>query len=63
MLSLFGLLDRLRLSHEDEADWTPGPSDSEAGSPPVGLDMNTFDSGFADSDCGSPVESERMLAI
>ena len=52
------LLDRLRLSHEDEADWTPGPSDSEAGSPPVGLDMNTFDSGFADSDCGSPVESD-----
>nr|XP_020763591.1 interleukin-21 receptor [Odocoileus virginianus texanus] len=52
------LLDRLRLPHEDEADWTPGPSDSEAGSPPVGLDMNTFDSGFADSDCGSPVGSD-----
>ncbi|XP_061009048.1 interleukin-21 receptor isoform X1 [Dama dama] len=52
------LLDRLRLPCEDEADWTPGPSDSEAGSPPVGLDMNTFDSGFADSDCGSPVGSD-----
>lgn len=65
---LGSLLDRLRLPLKDEADWTPGPpwsggpprgvSDSEAGSPPAGLDMDTFDSGFAGSDCGSPVECD-----
>ncbi|XP_011232334.1 interleukin-21 receptor [Ailuropoda melanoleuca] len=62
------LLDGLKLPLEDEAGWTPGPpwsggpprgaSDSEAGSPPAGLDMDTFDSGFAGSDCGSPVECD-----
>ncbi|MEJ1273855.1 interleukin 21 receptor [Cricetulus griseus] len=62
------LLDRLRLPLDVERDWTAGPpwrtgspgggSESEAGSPP-GLDMDTFDSGFAGSDCGSPVESDE----
>lgn len=62
------LLDRLRLSFAKEGDWTAGPpwrtgsleggSESEAGSPP-GLDMDTFDSGFAGSDCGSPVETDE----
>ncbi|XP_055994775.1 interleukin-21 receptor [Sorex fumeus] len=28
----------------------------EPGSPPASLDMDTFDSGFAGSDCGSPVD-------
>ncbi|XP_038395917.1 interleukin-21 receptor [Canis lupus familiaris] len=66
------LLDRLQLPLEDEAGWTPGPpwsgrpprgvSDSEAGSPPAGLDMDTFDSGFAGSDCGSPVECDFTSA-
>nr|XP_048316168.1 interleukin-21 receptor isoform X2 [Myodes glareolus]XP_048316169.1 interleukin-21 receptor isoform X2 [Myodes glareolus]XP_048316170.1 interleukin-21 receptor isoform X2 [Myodes glareolus] len=61
------LLDRLRLPLAQERDWTAGPpwrtgspgggSESEVGSPP-GLDMDTFDSGFAGSDCGSPVESD-----
>ncbi|XP_004439412.1 PREDICTED: interleukin-21 receptor isoform X1 [Ceratotherium simum simum] len=65
---LGSLLDRLKLPLEDEAGWVPGPpwgggppqevSDSEAGSPPAGLDMDTFDSGFAGSDCGSPVECD-----
>lgn len=65
---LGSLLDRLRLPLEGEAGWVPGPpwggrpprgaSDSEAGSPPAGLDMDTFDSGFAGSDCGSPVECD-----
>ncbi|EPQ10248.1 Interleukin-21 receptor [Myotis brandtii] len=65
---LGGLLDKLMLPLEDEAGWAPGPpwgggppggvSDSEAGSPPAGLDMDTFDSGFAGSDCGSPVECD-----
>ncbi|XP_044089488.1 interleukin-21 receptor isoform X1 [Neovison vison] len=62
------LLDRLKLPLDEEAGWTPGPpwsggppreaSDSEAGSPTAGLDMDTFDSGFAGSDCGSPVECD-----
>ncbi|XP_021517827.1 interleukin-21 receptor [Meriones unguiculatus] len=62
------LLDRLRLPLAEEGDWTADPpwrtgcpgggSQSEAGSPP-GLDMDTFDSGFAGSDCGSPVESDE----
>ncbi|KAG8513541.1 Interleukin-21 receptor [Galemys pyrenaicus] len=52
------LLDRLKMPLEDEAGWAPGGSDSEAGSPPAGLDMDTFDSGFAGSDCGSPVECD-----
>uniref|UniRef100_F7BSP0 Interleukin 21 receptor n=1 Tax=Equus caballus TaxID=9796 RepID=F7BSP0_HORSE len=61
------LLDRLKLPLEDEAGWVPGSpwgggrrevSDSEAGSPPAGLDMDTFDSGFAGSDCGSPVDCD-----
>nr|XP_012635562.1 interleukin-21 receptor isoform X3 [Microcebus murinus] len=62
------LLDRLRLPLADEEGWAVGPpwgdrppgeaSESEAGSPPVGLDMDTFDSGFAGSDCGSPVECD-----
>lgn len=65
---LGSLLDRLNLPFEDEEGWAPGPpwggrpprgvSDSEAGSPPAGLDMDTFDSGFAGSDCGSPVECD-----
>ncbi|XP_012892529.1 PREDICTED: interleukin-21 receptor, partial [Dipodomys ordii] len=44
-----------------EGGWAAGPSwpsDSEVDSPPAGLDMDTFDSGFAGSDCGSPVESD-----
>ncbi|XP_005064505.2 interleukin-21 receptor [Mesocricetus auratus] len=62
------LLSRLRLPLAEERDWTAGlpwrtgspggGSESEAGSPP-GLDMDTFDSGFAGSDCGSPVESDE----
>ncbi|KAL6046472.1 hypothetical protein STEG23_021433 [Scotinomys teguina] len=62
------LLDRLRLPLAEERDWTAGPpwrtgsqggvSESEVGSP-SGLDMDTFDSGFAGSDCGSPVESDE----
>lgn len=62
------VLARVKPSPEDEAGWAPGPPwgdgpprgvlDSEAGSPPAGLDMDTFDSGFADSDCGSPVECD-----
>lgn len=65
---LGSLLDKLMLPLEDEAGWAPGPpwgggpprgvSDREAGSPPAGLDMDTFDSGFAGSDCGSPVECD-----
>ncbi|KAK2499104.1 hypothetical protein MC885_015287 [Smutsia gigantea] len=65
---LGSLLDRLTLPLEDDAGWAPGPlwggalprgvSDSEAGSPPAGLDMDTFDSGFAGSDCDSPVECD-----
>ncbi|KAM7149260.1 interleukin-21 receptor isoform 1-T1 [Molossus nigricans] len=65
---LGSLLDRLKLPHDDEASWAPGPpwgggssrgmSEGEAGSPSAGLDMDTFDSGFADSDCGSPVECD-----
>lgn len=62
------VLARVKPSPEDEAGWAPGPPwgdgpprgvlDSEAGLPPAGLDMDTFDSGFADSDCGSPVECD-----
>ncbi|XP_043837402.1 interleukin-21 receptor isoform X2 [Dromiciops gliroides] len=33
---------------------------SEIGHPLVSLDMDTFDSGFAGSDCGSPLESDFM---
>ncbi|XP_016071704.1 PREDICTED: interleukin-21 receptor [Miniopterus natalensis] len=65
---LGSLLDKLMLPLEDEAGWAPGPPwgsgpsrgvcDSEASSPPAGLDMDTFDSGFAGSDCGSPVECD-----
>ncbi|XP_062957379.1 interleukin-21 receptor [Cynocephalus volans] len=65
---LGSLLDRLKLSLADEESWAAGPSwggglpggasESEAGSPPAGLDMDTFDSGFAGSDCGSPVECD-----
>ncbi|XP_008839979.1 interleukin-21 receptor [Nannospalax galili] len=61
------LLDRLKLPLAEEGDWAAGPpwgdgspgegSESEVGSPP-GLDMDTFDSGFAGSECGSPVESD-----
>lgn len=63
-----GLLDRFNLSLAGEEAWAPGPpwqgrppggvSDSEAGSPLASLDMDTFDSGFAGSDCGSPVECD-----
>ncbi|XP_076997582.1 interleukin-21 receptor [Tamandua tetradactyla] len=65
---LGSFLDRLNLPLGEAAGWAPGPpwgsgpprgvSDSEAGSPPAGLDMDTFDSGFAGSDCGSPVECD-----
>ncbi|XP_054438799.1 interleukin-21 receptor [Pteronotus mesoamericanus] len=65
---LGSLFDKLKLPLENEAGWVPGPpwcgglsrgvSDSEEGSPPAGLDMDTFDSGFAGSDCGSPVECD-----
>ncbi|XP_019573651.2 interleukin-21 receptor [Rhinolophus sinicus] len=65
---LGSFLDRLKVPLEEEAGWEPGPpwggrpprgvSDSEVGSPPAGLDMDTFDSGFAGSDCGSPVECD-----
>uniref|UniRef100_A0A8C2YRZ6 Interleukin 21 receptor n=2 Tax=Chinchilla lanigera TaxID=34839 RepID=A0A8C2YRZ6_CHILA len=56
---LGSLLDRLKLPPADE-DWVSpgGVSGSEAASPPAGLDMDTFDSGFAGSDCGSPVECD-----
>ncbi|XP_048189025.1 interleukin-21 receptor [Perognathus longimembris pacificus] len=40
------------------APWPAGAPDSEAGSPAAGLDMDTFDSGFAGSDCGSPTEGD-----
>lgn len=60
------ILGRLKVPLQDDADWvlgppwggrgSPGPSDSESGSPPAGLDMDTFDSGFAGSDCGSPMD-------
>ncbi|XP_075420765.1 interleukin-21 receptor isoform X2 [Tenrec ecaudatus] len=57
---LGSFLDRLDLPLVGTADWAPEPpwsvSDSEAGSPQAALDMDTFDSGFAGSDCGSPVE-------
>ncbi|XP_037670699.1 interleukin-21 receptor [Choloepus didactylus] len=66
--SLGSLSDRLNFPLTEVAGWVPGPpwggglprgvSDSEAGSPPAGLDMDTFDSGFAGSDCGSPVECD-----
>ncbi|XP_066236119.1 interleukin-21 receptor [Saccopteryx leptura] len=70
---LGSLLDKLTLPLDDEAAWAPAPpwrgggppgvvSDSEAGSPPAGLDMDTFDSGFAGSDCGSPVECDFSSA-
>lgn len=65
---LGSLLDKLKLPHDDEASWAPGPpwgggssrgvSGGEVGSPSTGLDMDTFDSGFAGSDCGSPVECD-----
>lgn len=59
---LGSLLDRLKLTLADEEDWAAGPpggaSESEAGSPSAGLDMDTFDSGFAGSDCGSPVQCD-----
>ncbi|XP_003795899.1 interleukin-21 receptor [Otolemur garnettii] len=65
---LGSFLDRLKLPHTDEEGWAVGPpwdgrppgevSESEASSPPAGLDMDTFDSGFAGSDCGSPVECD-----
>ncbi|XP_004691761.1 PREDICTED: interleukin-21 receptor [Condylura cristata] len=65
---LGSLLSRLKMPLAEEAGWTPSPpwperltpgvSDSEAGSPLAGMDMDTFDSGFADSDCGSPVERD-----
>uniref|UniRef100_A0A0P6JCG6 Interleukin-21 receptor isoform 2 n=2 Tax=Heterocephalus glaber TaxID=10181 RepID=A0A0P6JCG6_HETGA len=61
-------LDRPKLSPTGEEGWASEPpwagpsagsvSGSEAGSPPAGLDMDTFDSGFAGSDCGSPVECD-----
>ncbi|XP_027718905.1 interleukin-21 receptor isoform X1 [Vombatus ursinus] len=56
-------------SQEGEgAPFTQGPyahfscsSEREAfGHPLVSLDMDTFDSGFAGSDCGSPLESDFM---
>lgn len=65
---LGSLLDQLMLPLVEEEGWAPGSSwggrpprgvsDSEASSPPVGLDMDTFDSGFAGSDCGSPMECD-----
>ncbi|XP_008054428.1 interleukin-21 receptor [Carlito syrichta] len=65
---LGSLLDRLKLSLADEEGWAAGPpwgagppsgvAESEAGSPLAGLDMDTFDSGFAGSDCGSPVDCD-----
>ncbi|XP_023572280.1 interleukin-21 receptor [Octodon degus] len=64
---LGSLLDRLKLPPADE-DWamglpwggvSPGEvSESEVGSPPASLDMDTLDSGFAGSDCGSPLECD-----
>lgn len=66
---LGSLLSRLKMPLEDDAGWvlgppwasqgSLGPSDSESGSPPAGLDVDTFDSGFAGSDCGSPVGEPR----
>uniref|UniRef100_A0A8C0WJ81 Fibronectin type-III domain-containing protein n=1 Tax=Castor canadensis TaxID=51338 RepID=A0A8C0WJ81_CASCN len=63
---LDGLLKLPLAEDEDWASrppWAGGPSagvsESEAGSPPAGLDMDTFDSGFAGSDCGSPVETDE----
>ncbi|XP_006859957.1 PREDICTED: interleukin-21 receptor [Chrysochloris asiatica] len=63
---LGSFLDRLNLPLAATEGWTPEPPwgsglletafDSEAGSPQTALDMDTFDSGFAGSDCGSPVE-------
>ncbi|KAK2097752.1 Interleukin-21 receptor [Saguinus oedipus] len=65
---LGSLLDRLKPPLADGEDWagglpwggrSPGGAlESEAGSPPAGLDMDTFDSGFAGSDCSSPVECD-----
>nr|XP_054098696.1 interleukin-21 receptor isoform X1 [Callithrix jacchus] len=65
---LGSLLDRLKPPLADGEDWagglpwggrSPGRAlESEAGSPPAGLDMDTFDSGFAGSDCSSPVECD-----
>ncbi|XP_049760008.1 interleukin-21 receptor [Elephas maximus indicus] len=63
---LGSLPDRLNLPLKATGGWAPGPPwggglpsgvfDSEAGSPPAALDMDTFDSGFSGSDCGSPLE-------
>lgn len=59
--------DRLKLFFEDEVGWVLGSFwgggrrevfDSEAGSFSVGLDMDTFDSGFAGFDCGSFVDCD-----
>ncbi|XP_054308684.1 interleukin-21 receptor isoform X1 [Pongo pygmaeus] len=65
---LGSLLDRLKPPLADGEDWAGGlpwggrspggVSESEAGSPPAGLDMDTFDSGFVGSDCSSPVECD-----
>ncbi|KAM4829572.1 interleukin-21 receptor isoform 2-T2 [Thomomys bottae] len=55
---LCGLKASLREEGWATGPWPAGASDSEAGSPPAGLDMDTFDSGFAGSDCGSPVECD-----
>lgn len=60
------LLSCLRVPLPDEAGWalgppwgdeaSPGPQDSDPGSPLAGLDLDTYDSGFASSGCGSPVD-------
>nr|XP_054095218.1 interleukin-21 receptor-like [Callithrix jacchus] len=65
---LGGPLDRLKPPLADGEDWagglrwggqSPGGAlESEAGSPPAGLDMDPFDSGFVGSDCSSPVECD-----
>ncbi|XP_030858499.2 interleukin-21 receptor isoform X3 [Gorilla gorilla gorilla] len=65
---LGSLLDRLKPPLADGEDWAGGlpwggrspggVSESEAGSPLAGLDMDTFDSGFVGSDCSSPVECD-----